>query len=379
MDDLSPIEAAILAQIARDPFVGQHEMAGRLDIARSTVAAHVAALTRKGHILGRGYVLPAARRVVCLGGAVLDRRFRAARPLVRGASNPATAVHAHGGVARTVAETLALLGHETGLVSAVGDDETGRAILSHLRARGVDVSQVRVSGRHATAEYCAILSPDGALDTGIADMDIFGELTPDRLDRARSHLVGATLVFCDGNPPAETLDALIANRRDARHMLAIDPASPHKAGRLPADLSGLDVLFVTVDEANACLSAGHPATPDGAAAAAASLRDRGAGAVVLAVGDGGLCVAGAEGTTHLPALPDRAAGTPGPGTAITAGTLHALLGGAPLTEAARTGMHLAGLTAAADAPVRADLSPSLLDRHRPRDGAPLPLTGDPVP
>lgn len=363
MDELSPLEAAILEQITRNPFAGQQELADQMSIARSTVAAHIVSLTRKGYILGRGYVLPEAKRVVCLGGAVLDRKFRASQPLVRGTSNPATGFHSYGGVARNVLENLALLGHATSFLSVVGDDQTGRNLLGHLRERGVDVSQVAQSSQRSTAEYCAILSPSGDLDLGIADMEIFEELTPDRLDRAGAHLTSAALLFSDCNPPMETIYTLIERSRGARYMLAIDPTSVHKARRLPQDLTGVGLLFMNVDEANGYLSGSFPATRDGAAQAALALRTRGAESVVVSAGTEGLCVADSHGVSHVPALPSHPVEVTGAGDAMIAGTLHAVLSGAPLADAARTGALLAALTVESASTVRSDLNAAFLEQQ----------------
>ncbi|MBN9889891.1 carbohydrate kinase [Salipiger abyssi] len=379
MDDLSPLEAAILKHITQNPFAGQQETADQLNIARSTVAAHIVSLTRKGYILGRGYVLPASKRVVCIGGAVLDRKFRARQPLVRGTSNPAEGFHSYGGVARNVVENLALLGHETSFLSVVGDDETGRHLLGHLRNRGVDVSQVAQSMRRSTAEYCAILSPEGDLDLGIADMEIFEELTPDRLDRAWSHIVSATLVFSDCNPPMEAIAALIERSRGTRFQLAIDPVSTHKAQRLPRDLNGIAMLFMNVDEANGYL--GRAYTPDraGASAAATELRDRGAAGVVVSAGTDGLTVADENGVAVVPAVPAHPVEVTGAGDAMIAGTLHSVLAGAALPEASRTGSLLAALTVETATTVRADLSAQFLETngHRLSGAAPSPVTGVP--
>jgi pseudouridine kinase len=75
-----------------------------------------------------------ARGVVCVGGATVDRIYRAQALLRLGTSNPVTSVRSFGGVARNVAESLGRLGTEVALVSAVGDDENGRALTAHLAA-----------------------------------------------------------------------------------------------------------------------------------------------------------------------------------------------------------------------------------------------------
>ncbi|TIW31830.1 MAG: winged helix-turn-helix transcriptional regulator, partial [Mesorhizobium sp.] len=106
MDDLGAQERAVLDLIAANPFAGQQDIASALGIARSTVAAHIVQLVNKGYILGRGYVLPASKRMICIGGAVLDRKYHAKKDLIFGTSNPVDGYRSFGGVARNVAENL---------------------------------------------------------------------------------------------------------------------------------------------------------------------------------------------------------------------------------------------------------------------------------
>ncbi|TIN34992.1 MAG: winged helix-turn-helix transcriptional regulator, partial [Mesorhizobium sp.] len=178
MDDLGAQEQAVLDLIAANPFAGQQDIATALGIARSTVAAHIVQLVNKGYILGRGYVLPASKRMICIGGAVLDRKYHARKDLIFGTSNPVDGYRSFGGVARNVAENLVRLGVDVSFVSIVGDDETGRSLVRHLRDLGADVSQVITTTERPTAEYAAILDLNNDLVLGIADMEIFELFSP---------------------------------------------------------------------------------------------------------------------------------------------------------------------------------------------------------
>ena len=82
--------------------------------------------------------------VVCVGGATVDRIYRAQDALRSGTSNPVTSRRGFGGVARNVAESLARLGAKVDLISAVGDDGNGRAMTAHLAELGVNVGHVQV-------------------------------------------------------------------------------------------------------------------------------------------------------------------------------------------------------------------------------------------
>jgi pseudouridine kinase len=363
MDELTPQEAAVLEQISRNPFAGQQEIADALGLARSTVAAHVVQLMKRGHILGRGYFLPAPSHLVCIGGAVSDRKYRALGGVEMATSNPVESFHSHGGVARNVAENLALLGERPGFVSVVGGDQTGQMLLDHLRSRGVDVSRVISAPGHTTAEYVAILNRQGDLVLGIADMGIFDLLTPETLSRIWSHFAGASWIFADTNLPGETLVSLMQRQGGGRYKLAIDAVSTVKARKLPQDLTGIDLLFLNADEAAAVLSQPRATTLTGAQGAARALCARGAARVQLSMGAAGLVVAGVEGDAMIPAVPATVVDITGAGDAVVAGTLHAMMAGEDLPTASVTGSLVGALTIETLGTVRADLSPSLVAAH----------------
>lgn len=366
MDELAPQESAVLAIIKANPFIGQQDIADQLGLARSTVAARIVQLVQKGHILGRGYLMPSEQRAICIGGAVLDRKYRAREALVLETSNPVQSGRSFGGVARNVAENLARLGTPTGFVSMVGDDETGRAILSYMRDCDIDVSQVVTTGAAPTAEYAAILDPNGDLVLGISDMSIFDLIQPVHVERAWSHLAAANWVFCDCNLPADTLAFLISKRRDARFRLAIDAVSTPKATRLPRDLTGIDLLFMNIDEANAVLRLSGAELITDAGDAALALQAAGAGEVVVTMGARGIAVAGSQGLRSFAAVEAHPVDMTGAGDAMIAGTLHSLLQGDDLYRAARTGALLGTLTTESPASVHTELSQRFLlsNMHR---------------
>lgn len=358
--DVGAQEQQVLALLTANPFAGQHEIAAALGLARSTVAAHIASLTQKGYILGRGYVFPRGKRIFCCGGAVIDRKYWAAKPVVFGTKNPVRGHRSFGGVARNVAENLVRLGIATSLLTIVGDDENGRSLVRHLHDLGADTSQVVVAGGEMTAEYAALLGPDNNLVVGMSDMAIFDRLAIADLDRVWPHLAQASWVFAECNLSAEVIAALIARKASARFRLAIDAVSTHKAERLPHDLAGIDLLFLNRDEAAAYLrhtGRGEPASPEDAARA---LLEAGARQAIVTMGAEGYVLADDAGVARYPAVTARPVDVIGAGDAMVAGTLYRLQGGATLAEAARTGAVLAGMTTETEACVIPNLSPNLL-------------------
>jgi len=299
---------------------------------------------------------PKANRVICIGGAAVDRKYRTLEPVRLSTSNPVTSERSFGGVARNVAENVARLGTKSSLVSILGEDENGQAIRADLIRLGIDTRHVAVSKSHATAEYVAILDPGGDLALGLADMAIFDGITPSFLHRIWPEM-SASWIFADCNLPSASLHELIDMARRDSSMLAIDAVSTVKITRLPRDLTGIGLLFLNLDEAEAFLGISG-AQPHGLAAA---LLECGAARVVLTLGGGGLIAMDRSGLARIEALPVRVVDATGAGDALIAGTLVAMLEGRSLAEAVRMGTVAAALTLECPHSVRPDLSLALLE------------------
>lgn len=300
--------------------------------------------------------------IVCLGAAALDRKYHALAELEFGTSNPVRGERSFGGVARNVAENLARLGVAASLVSIVGDDEAGAALVAHARHCGVNVEHVIVSPRHATAEYVAILNRTKGLAIAAADMAIFDALSSADLEWIRRLALPADWLFADCNLSAEVLAFAIASG-GARSKIAVDAVSIPKVLRLPRDLGGIDLLFVNEGEARAYLNRERERD---ASELACELVQRGALAVVLTMGKDGLVVADSAGVTTHPASTVAARDVTGAGDALAAGTLLHLLEGQELRTAILTGSLLAGLTVESEASVHPDLSRAFLESQRAR-------------
>ena len=293
-------------------------------------------------------------QILCIGGAVLDRKYCLAAPLQPATSNPACASQNFGGVARNVCENLARLGLHSALATRVGADAAGREIIDQLGSLGIDTSCIIIDPACPTAEYVAVLAEDGKLELGLAAMQIFDAL--DLADIWRPPV--PAWVFADCNlPPAQILRLLDA-AREPGVALAVDAVSVAKSRRLPADLTGLSLLFANGDEAAAMLGAGLPPRE-----AALALRARGAQAVVVTMGADGLVLADAIGAAHFPAVPVKAVDVTGAGDALIAMCLARLIAGSSLAGAVRAGIEAAALTVACKTSVHPDLKRAMRDHE----------------
>lgn len=302
--------------------------------------------------------------IVCVGGAVLDRKYRAKAPIAMATSNPADGFRSFGGVARNICENLARLGATPAFASIVGNDDSGRSIVDHLARAGVDVSAVGFSTHRPTAEYVAILEPGNDLALGIADMAIFDELTPDRIAPALTDLGDGDWLLFDCNLPRPTIAWLVAERRKRGFRIACDSVSTSKAAKLDGALGGIDLLFTNSDEARAIGASTQSADND--EGQAKRLHQAGATAVVLTLGAAGALICDHRGLRPISAVAATPVDVTGAGDALVAGTLNALLRGASLDDAVGDGVLLATLTIESTFSVLPHLSADFLSEARAR-------------
>lgn len=301
-----------------------------------------------------GAALP---RVTAVGACHLDRKARAAAPFVQGASNPVALQPCPGGVARNVAENLARLQVRTALVSRLGRDAEGEALLAGLRSLPLDLGGVTRSDTAPSAFHLIALEPDGEMLVAVADMRVYDEMTPALLQGLPGALWQADAVFADCNLPAETLGWLAARRSDSR-LFAVNGVSPAKARRLRDCLGVCDMLFVNRGEAAALLDKAEVA-PE---ALAAALVAAGAGEVMVTLGAAGIAVARKQETLVLPGGEGPIVDITGAGDALAAAYLEARLRGLGLGAAAERALAAARLTVACAESVNPALTPAALDR-----------------
>jgi pseudouridine kinase len=270
-------------------------------------------------------------RILCIGGAVVDRSYEADDLPAAHRSNPVRGRKSFGGVARNVAEVLVKLGAQVKLASLVGDDTGGQELVGRAEAAGIDVSLLGFEPGARTAEYIGVFHK-GELFAAFADMEIF-----DRLDgsyvsgvlRVAGHFEG---VFADCNLSISALQMLRQYCSDRRLPLAADSVSPAKAQRFEMNLNGVALLITNRDEAQAMSGESEPQ------AAIGILQKHGASAVVIGDGPAGV-YAGDERQSFQISMPRvNVVNVNGAGDALAAGTFLRRLEGASLRQAVIFGM-----------------------------------------
>ena len=354
--------------IRANPFISQQELANQLGLSRSAVAGYIAGLIRERKLLGRAYVLPDGRPVVCVGAANLDRKLRSTDAIALRTSNPASQSESFGGVARNIAENLARLGTTVALLTAIGADSSGAALLDHADSLGIDVrGALRLDGC-CSGTYTAVLDRDGEMVVALADMALYDRMEPAYIDARQAQLAGAALVVADLNLPQDTVAALAQQARRNATPLVLVAVSEPKMARLPADLSGVRLLILNAGELAARV--GRPLPDDDAIAAAMrDVRAQGAQDLIVTRGARGVLVTAGDAIVDLPAPPVDVVDVTGAGDAFAAAVCWSLVqddGAGDLVLACRRGLHLSALTLGVPETVHPGLGPdSLATEHPP--------------
>ena len=272
----------------------------------------------------------------------MDITAASAHPLLDGDSNPGRVHWAPGGVARNVAENLSRLGHRVAMVSAVGADAFGAALLQASSASGVSVEHVRPMADQRTATYLSVHGPDGDMAVAVNDMAIIDELTPDYLSPLRTTLEAAPCLVLDANLREDTLRWLLGDVKP--RLVFVDSVSVAKCMRLASCLAGIHLLKVNRMEAQALTGIAVTGV-DSAKRAAYALHAAGARNVVVSMGGQGVAYCNAEGAAaHCAVGKVPVVSTSGAGDALLAGLVHGHLAGWTLDDAVAFAMQCAEMT-----------------------------------
>ena len=348
-------ERQILRWIEANPLISQQELADRAGITRSSVAVHISNLMKQGQIAGKGYIIRTAPYAVVVGGVNVDIGGRPRGALVPADSNPGQVRMSLGGVGRNIAHNLALLGVDTRLLTAFGDDFNAQRIAASCGELGIDISQCLTLPGAATSTYLYITDQSGDMALAVNDMDIYEHLTPAFLSSRVRLLQNAQLLVVDTNIPAQSIAWLAEN---IRLPIFADPVSTVKAEKLRPVLGRLHTIKPNRLEAE--LLSGVSITDEASLHAAAdALLATGLHRVFISLGADGMFAADRQGgRRHLPCLPGKMVSTTGCGDAAMAAVVWAYLQGTDLE-----GTALAALAAGAVAMESAEtINPEMSQR-----------------
>ena len=207
--------------------------------------------------------IPMTKSLLIIGAVHLDDIAQPDYPLVPQASNPVAWTQRVGGVAANAACAAArTLEKPTKdlieLMAAVGDDSTALQLKQALNSAGVGTRLHKFKGA-STGRYTAIMTHDGELHIGLADVSL-----AERLGESEDHniveLNTVRAVLVDANLSEKYLTTITEQTSQHDSLLAAMSVSPVKTLRLISMARQIDLLYCNRREALSM----NPQLPDNA-------------------------------------------------------------------------------------------------------------------
>lgn len=234
-----------------------------------------------------------------------------------------------GGKGANQAVAARRLGGEVKLVGRVGDDAAGAEIRSRLGEMGIDVAGLVALPGVATGTALIVVDAEGRNQIAVAPganhrLDVEGA----RRDEAA--IGWAEVLVCQLETPLPVVGWALERARSLGVVTVLNPAP---AQTLPDEMLAL-VDYLTPNEHEAALLSGCEVTDaESAREAALRLLGRGAGTVVVTLGDKGALVCDGESAAHFPAFPVKAVDTTAAGDAFNGALAVGLAAGGTLDHA----------------------------------------------
>lgn len=239
-------EEEVLDIIKEDPLISQKEIAEKLGITRSSVGVHVNNLTKKGRIIGRGYVISREDKICIIGGSSIDVWGLTDNNLTNGVANEGSVRISVGGVGRNIAENIRKLGMQPEFITAISNDDYGEHIQTYSLKEGVRIDKSNVFKSEKTSFFVAILNKDNKLEYAISDTSILKQITPAYINQKREEIKSSKMIVIDLNIPKNTVEYILSHFR--RKTIIIDPVSVSKIEKIVPFLKEVQILPLSVEE-----------------------------------------------------------------------------------------------------------------------------------
>lgn len=256
-----------------------------------------------------------------------------------------------GGAEATVAVGVHRLGHSSGWVSRLGDDELGHYTLNFVRAEGVDVSQVKKDTDASTGIFIRErLTGGNARHFYYRSGSAFSHLLPQ--DLSVEYIASSKVLHLTGITPSlspsclETVRAAIEIAHDNGVLVTFDPNVRLKLWTKKQAHPVIEELMVAADYVLPGIEEMHQLYGElSVEQILARLHDLGCAKVVLKLGREGAIVSDAQGSEHLPGYPNpEPVDLMGAGDAFSAGFIAGLLKNLDMKDSAELANAVASMS-----------------------------------
>lgn len=152
------------------------------------------------------------QQITIIGGANLDYIFKLVDEStinLKGVTQPCEFTTTLGGVARNMSEALFRLGMKNSiLISAIGDDLSGRHICEESTKLGMNVSKLHKlnsTENVITGTYCAVFHASGEINLALGNMKAHDYITPELIQKSLDTLSKSEFCILDADIPSDTI------------------------------------------------------------------------------------------------------------------------------------------------------------------------------
>jgi len=255
----------------------------------------------------------------------------------------------------------AKLGAEVVMITKLGQDMFGENTLENFKKWGIDAQHIHFTDQAFSGVAPIAVDPEGnnsiIIVTGANDL-----LTESEIEAARPDIADCQLLVCQLEIPTPINLAALRVAREEGVTTIFNPAPAQSD--LPEEFYQLSDIFCPNENETEMLTGQAVNTLEEAESAARTLLDRGAGNVILTLGERGSLLVSADETTHVPAPDVKAMDTTGAGDAFVGSLAYFLADGKPMIEAMRRANHIAAVSVQASGtqtsfPIAEELSSDL--------------------
>jgi ribokinase len=236
-----------------------------------------------------------------------------------------------GGKGANQAVMAAKLGAKVTMISKVGRDVFGENTLRNFQKFGIDARHVHATDKAFSGVAPIAVDPEGhnsiVIVTGANDL-----LTIEEIQAAREEIAASHVLVCQLEVPVEISMAALRLARQAGVRTIFNPAPARPD--LPAEIYGLCDIVCPNESETEMLTGIAASSLDRCEASARELLRRGAGTVILTLGERGCIVVTGDSAHHIPAQKVRAVDSTGAGDAFVGSLAYFLANGLPLNGAA---------------------------------------------
>ncbi|XP_043787121.1 pseudouridine-metabolizing bifunctional protein C1861.05 [Apis laboriosa] len=197
------------------------------------------------------------RNPIVIGGAVMDTTLQIKESEIKddGRTHAGRSRESCGGVGRNIANALISLGlNATRLISVVGNDQPGKAIIKSLGDGGQTVEQL---SNMNTARCTTIIDYKGECRFGIGEMEVFTSISPNLVKKYQSYVENSSIIVLDGNLPLDTIQYLLELATYSKIPVWYEPTDVKKAMKIfEAKLQWQNVLHFISPNRNELLVIG---------------------------------------------------------------------------------------------------------------------------